>query len=134
MTKIEAIIERGSDGTYSVYCTNEMFSGMGDTVEAAQADMLEQMKFFKETAAADGHTYPAFLDEDFDIVYKFDTKSLLEYYSGILSLSGLEKITGIHQKQLWKYLHGQANPRRAQIEKIETGLHRFGKELIATSL
>ena len=41
MTKIEAIIERGSDGTYSVYCTNEMFSGMGDTVEAAQADMLE---------------------------------------------------------------------------------------------
>lgn len=134
MTKIEAIIERASDGTYSVYCTNEMFSGMGDTVEAAQADMLEQMKFFKETAATDGHTYPAFLDNDFDIVYKFDTKSLLEYYSGILTLSGLEKITGIHQKQLWKYLHGQANPRRAQIEKIESGLHRFGKELIATSL
>jgi len=134
MTKIEAIIERASDGTYSVYCTNEIFSGMGDNVELAKADLLEQMKFFKETAAVDGHTYPAFLDEDFDIVYKFDTKSLLEYYSGILSLSGLEKITGIHQKQLWKYLHGQANPRRAQIEKIETGLHRFGKELIATSL
>lgn len=134
MTKVEAIVERAGDGTYSVYCTNEMFSGMGDTVEEAQADMLGQMNFFKETATADGHPYPAFLDDDFEVVYKFDTKSLLEYYSGILSLSGLEKITGIHQKQLWKYLHGQANPRRAQIEKIETGLHRFGKELMSTSL
>jgi len=58
---------------------------------------------------------------EIDIVYKFDTESLLEYYSGILSLSGLEKITGIHQKQLWNYLHRKSKPRRAQVEKIEKG-------------
>ncbi len=134
MTKIEAIIERAIDGTYSVYCVNEMFSGMGDSVESAKLNMIEQMNFFKETSVEDNHVYPKFLDGDFEIIYKFDTESLLEYYSGILSLSGLEKITGIHQKQLWSYLHGRSKPRKAQIEKIENGLHRFGNELISISL
>jgi len=134
MKTIEAIIERAKDGTFSVYCNSEMFSGMGNTAEAAKLNMRQQMDFFKKTAIEDGFSYPEFLDEDFDIVYKFDTESLLQYYSGILSLSGLEKITGIHQKQLWNYLHRKSKPRKAQIEKIEKGLHALGSELISISL
>lgn len=134
MKTIEAIIERAKDGTFSVYCITEMFTGMGNTAEAAKLDMCQQMDFFKKTAIEDNFSYPDFLDEDFEIVYKFDTESLLEYYSGILSLSGLEKITGIHQKQLWNYLHRKSKPRKAQIEKIEKGLHTLGSELIAISL
>jgi len=118
----------------SVYCNSEMFSGMGNTAEAAKSDMREQMVLFKKTALEDGFSYPDFLDADFEIVYKFDTESLLEYYSGILSLSGLEKITGIHQKQLWNYLHRKSKPRKAQIEKIKKGLHALGSELISVSL
>lgn len=134
MKTLEAIIERAKDGTYSVYCISEMFSGMGNTAEAAQLDMRQQMDFFKKTAIEGNFSYPDFLDEDFEIVYKFDTESLLEYYSGILSLSGLEKITGIHQKQLWNYLHRKSKPRKAQVEKIEKGLHTLGSELISISL
>ena len=134
MKTIEATIERSQDGTFSVYCTTEMFSGMGVTAEMAKKNMIEQMEFFKQSAINDGERYPEFLDSDYEIVYKFDTQSLLEYYSGILSLSGLEKITGIHQKQLWKYLHTETKPRKNQIEKIETGLHRFGNELLSLSL
>jgi predicted RNase H-like HicB family nuclease len=134
MKKMEAIIERAKDGTFSVYCISEMFTGMGDTAEAAKLDMRRQMDFFKKTALEDGFSYPDFLDDEFEIVYKFDTESLLEYYSGILSLSGLEKITGIHQKQLWNYLHGKSKPRKAQVEKIEKGLHSLGSELIAILL
>ena len=134
MKTIEATIERATDGTFSVYCTTEMFSGMGDTAEKAKQNLVEQMEFFKQTAIEDGTEYPAFLNGDYQIVYKFDTQSLLEYYSGILSLSGLEKITGIHQKQLWKYLHTDTKPRKNQIEKIETGLHQFGNELLSLSL
>jgi predicted RNase H-like HicB family nuclease len=47
MKAIEAIIERASDGTYSVYCKDEMFTGMGDTPELAKQNMMEQMEFFK---------------------------------------------------------------------------------------
>ena len=134
MKKIEEIIERASDGTYSVYCMNEMFSGMGSSAEDAKKDMLSQMDFFKKTAIDEGFSYPKFLDEDFEIVYKFDVESLLEYYSGILSLSGMEKITGIHQKQLWNYLHKKSKPRKAQIEKITVGLHNLGSELMSISI
>lgn len=134
MKTIEAIIERAEDGTFSVYCNSEMFSGMGNTAEEAKLDMRQQMDFFKKAAIEDGFVYPGFLDEDFEIVYKFDTESLLQYYSGILSLSGLEKITGIHQKQLWNYLHRKSKPRKAQVEKIEKGLHALGSELISISL
>ncbi|MEI7424153.1 MAG: hypothetical protein WCK18_18770 [Prolixibacteraceae bacterium] len=134
MKTIEAVIERAKEGTYSVYCINEMFTGMGDTAEAAKMDMRQQMDFFKKTAIEDNFSYPDFLDGDFEILYKFDTESLLEYYSGILSLSGLEKITGIHQKQLWNYLHRKSKPRKAQVERIEKGLRTLGSELIAISL
>lgn len=134
MKTIEAIIEKANDGGYGVYCTDQPFTGMGNTAQDAKANMMEQMDFFKQTAIEDGFECPAFLNEPFDIIYKFDTESLLAYYSGILSLSGLERITGIHQKQLWSYLHGKSKPRKAQIEKIESGLHRFGNELITISL
>ena len=40
MKTISAIIERASDGTYSVYCEKEIFSGMGSTIEDAKADMF----------------------------------------------------------------------------------------------
>lgn len=134
MKIIEAIIERAKDGSFSVYCSAEMFTGMGNTAEDAKLDMRRQMEYYKKTAIEENFPYPDFLDNDFEIVYKFDTESLLEYYSGILSLSGLEKITGIHQKQLWNYLHKKSKPRKAQIEKIERGLHSLGSELISISL
>jgi hypothetical protein len=107
---------------------------MGSKAEAAKMDMRQQMDFYKKSAIADNFSYPEFLDDEFEVVYKFDTESLLEYYSGILSLSGLEKITGIHQKQLWNYLHRKSKPRKAQVEKIEKALHTLGSELIAISL
>ncbi len=132
--QIKAIISRSKDGFYGIHCVDFMFMGGGNTAEAAKKDMIEQMLFFKETAVEEGLPYPYFLDHDFEIVYSFDTKSMLEYYSGILSLSGLERVTGVHQKQLWSYLHGKSVPRKKQVRKIEEGLHNLGKDLISICL
>ena len=49
MTTIEAIIERAKDGTYSVYCKDEIFSGAGETLAEAKEDMARQMSFYRET-------------------------------------------------------------------------------------
>ena len=134
MKKKKAIISRSSDGFYNIHCVDEMFSGGGNSPQEAKNDMLEQMQFFKETAQNERLEYPGCLDEKFELEYEFDVQSLLEYYSGILSLSGLEKITGIHQKQLWAYLNNKSKPRRRQVERIRKGLHDLGKELTAISL
>lgn len=134
MKKVEAIIERSADGTCTIYCENEMFSGVGKSPEEAKTDMLFQMNFFRETAIEKGFTYPAFLDMEFEIVYKFDTESLLQYYAGVITPAALERLSGIHQKQLWNYLHGRSKPRKQQVEKIEKALHSLGAELMSIAL
>lgn len=69
MKKIEATVTRAKDGFFNVNCNDEMFSGGGDTLEAAEDDMLEQMRFFKETSLEDNFDYPAFLDDNFEVIY-----------------------------------------------------------------
>lgn len=132
MKQIEAIIERASDGTYSVYCKDEIFSGSGDTIEAAKEDMLDQISFYKETAIAEGFKYPEWLDDEYSIEYTTDASSLLRYYigAGIFSLAGLEKVTGINQKQLWSYVNG-TKPRKAQSDRIVAGFKNLNNDLNA---
>ena len=75
MKKIEAIIERAKDGTFSVYCTSEMFNGMGETAEAAKKNMLRQMEFYKKTAFEEGFSYPDFFNREFEIVCNSNTEN-----------------------------------------------------------
>ncbi|MBR5397241.1 MAG: hypothetical protein IK145_05250 [Bacteroidales bacterium] len=69
MDKITAIIERASDGTYAVYCKDQIFSGAGSSIEEAKKDMVVQMAFYKDTPLKEGFKYPAFLDGEFEIEY-----------------------------------------------------------------
>lgn len=64
MKHIPAVIERALDGTYSVYCKDEIFSGMGDTIEDAKADM------YVAAAKEEGLSYPEFLDGEFTVEYE----------------------------------------------------------------
>ena len=134
MKRIQATLARTKDGFYNAFCVEEMFNGGGDTEEEAKKDMLEQMEFFKQASKEDGDPYPAFLDEEFEIVYTRDIQSYLEYYSGIITLSGLEKLTGINQKQLWRYVNGKTKPRPEQVKKIVEGLHKLGQDLVKLEL
>lgn len=129
MKTIKATIGRASDGFFSVHSEKYPFWGGGDSAEAAKADMLKQIEIYKNECIENNEKYPAILDREYEISYTYDLCAMLDYYSGILTLSGLEKITGINQKQLWKYQHGKATPRRPQIDKIYKGLQSFATEL-----
>ena len=130
MKTIEAIIEKAKDGTYSVYCVKEIFSGTGNTIEEAKDNMREQMIFYKKTAQEEGFRYPAFLDEGYEISYAIDGISLMRYYidGGVLTYAGLGKLTGINQKQLWSYMNG-TKPRKAQKDKLLKGFQVLQREL-----
>lgn len=133
MKTIKAIIEKNPDGWYSVYCVDEMFFGMGETIQAAKEEMLEGMRLLVEVCKEDGGEYPAWLDGEYEIVYKFDTQSLLEYYAGIITPAALSRMTGINAKQIWNYTNG-VKPREKQVRKIEAALHDLGQELMTISL
>lgn len=134
MKKIEAIIEKNTDGEFSIYCINEMFSGIGATAEEAKADMIGAMQQYAKYCKDSNYKYPAWLDSEYTIIYKFDTQSLLQYYTGIITPAALSRLSGISSKQLWSYMHGRSKPRKAQRVKIEVALHKLGNELIRISL
>lgn len=134
MKKIEAIFERSSDGGYCVFCVNEMFSGIGDTLEAAKQNMLESMDFFIEGSKEAGNQYPEWLDGKYEISYKFDIHSLLAHYSGIFTPASLVHLTGITSKQIWSYTRGTTKPSPAQLKKIQASLQRLSVELSTISL
>ena len=66
---------------------------------------------------------------DLEFIYQYDTASFLEYYSKIISLAGLERLTGVNQGQLSHYLTGKRKPSTKTTQKIQRHLHAFGKEL-----
>lgn len=89
----------------------------------------ESIDFELDCAKEKGREYPAVFDGEYELVFKFDVQSLLEYYRGIFSFASLQLITGINQKQLAHYASGISKPRPAQAEKIANGLHNLAKEL-----
>lgn len=89
----------------------------------------ESIDFYVEGAREDGIGYPDVFDGEYEIVYKFDVQSLLEYYRGIFSFAALQQITGINQRQLCHYASGRSKPRQQQAQKIADGLHKLADEL-----
>ena len=73
------------------------------------------------------------LDDEYEFVTHWDVRTMLEYYSGIITPTALGNLAGIHPKQLWSYLHGYTKPRKKQVAKIEKALHQLGKELMNTA-
>ena len=132
MEKIIMIIEKTKDffDAYSENCDG--IYAAGDSIEAVKADTEEAISLIKKNLSED--RWPKQIRGEYEIEWKFDVPSFLEYYSSFMSLSGMEKMTGIHQKQLSNYLNHRAVPRRKQADRIITGIHRFARELLSITL
>lgn len=114
-----------SFGAYSENC--EGIYAAGDTVEECKKDVFTSIDLIKKKLPED--RWPKQIKGDYKIIWHYDIQSLLLYYGSLLSLSGLERITGVHQKQLWNYMHGRSKPRTQQKQRIEEALHNFAGEL-----
>lgn len=119
-----------SFGAFSDNC--EGIYAAGDTVAETKKDVLEAIRLIKENLPQD--QWPEVIKNEYTIEWHYDVQSLLQYYQGIFSNAALERLTGIHQKQLWNYANGVSKPRPAARKKIQTALHSLGAELMALSL
>ena len=134
MVILKAIIER-AENNYSAYFEDlDGVVSVGDTLEEIKVNLSEALAVYIEASKEMGCDFPEFLKGEYKIQFSMDVKSLLEYYEGIFTKAGLERLTGINQKQLWHYAKGISHPRRAQKERIEKALHRLGAELSSISL
>lgn len=74
------------------------------------------------------------LQGDFELNFKIDAATFINYYSGIFTKAALIRITGINERQLWHYAAGVHKPRKQQLEKIQKGIQSLTAEQTAISL
>lgn len=114
-------------GAFSENCDG--IYAAGDTIEETKNDVYTAIQLIKENLPEE--RWPKQIKGEFEIEWHFDIPSFLAYYSGYMSLAGMEKATGINQKQLSNYLNHRAAPRRKQADRIINGIHKFAKELLS---
>lgn len=132
METLTAFIEVGNDGLFAV-CTDSnpicMIAGFGDTVKEAMEDFRECHEEVKEMWTEKGKKLP-----DLEFLFRYDTVSFLKYYSKIISMAGLQRLTGIDRHQLSHYVTGRSKPSRKTIARIQEGITSLGRELCNVNL
>ena len=108
--------------------------GMKGSFTQLKKELQESIDIYIAWAKEDGDDYPSVFDGDYEFEYKFNIKSLLCCYDGILSRAGISRITGINERQLGHYICGRSQPRKEQEIKIVNGFHQLGKELLSVSV
>jgi len=97
-------------------------------------ELRESIAIYLEWAKEDGDEYPSVFDGEYEYEYKFNIKSLLCCYDGILSRAAISRITGINERQLGHYICGHSRPRKEQEIKIINGFHQLGQELLSVTV
>lgn len=128
MKKVKAIIERASDGTYSIYMDapemDYLITGTGNTATEAMRVFCGGYEDMKRVYAEKGKAF-----EEVEFTFEYDTASFLSHYSNVFSLVGLSHITGINKGQLSHYVTGHRKPSRTTAQKIQDSIRALGEEL-----
>lgn len=113
--------------TVDVYFSGRNFSAQvpvlsgcaaaGGTPKQLSRQMLEAVDVHVKNSIDDGDFIPVVFKGAYELIFKYDTKGLLNYYKNIFTKTALHRLTGINSKQLYHYASGVKKPRRAQIEK-----------------
>lgn len=135
MRKVKILISIAPDGFYSAYCDDcPPIFGSGNTPDEAIEELRETIRLDKEIGKDKAAFYPDWFDDEYEFVVGWDIEDLLAYYAGIITPTALGRLSGIHPKQIWAYMHGRSKPRKAQLQKMETALHKLGHELCNISI
>ena len=129
MKKVTAIIETGSDHTFSIYSQGADdlpygVIGTGDTLAQAKEDFMIAYKEIKDSFTEMNKPF-----EEVEFSFRYDIPSFLQEFAYAFTLAGLERITGINQKQLGHYISGYRKPSQKTVRKMEEGIHRFSEQL-----
>jgi len=132
--KTTALIEQGKDGTFGIFTPdiNSTIIGEGNTVAEAKADFENSVKEIIQFYIEDGKELPDEL-KDIEFEYKFDISSLFNYYDWI-NTSKFAKAAGINSSLMRQYKTGKTYISDVQTHRIESTLHRLGKELTSVKL
>lgn len=134
MRVLKATIE-SMENNFSAFIENvDGVVAVGSTIQEIKTNLLDALDVYVETCKEMKCDLPKELKGQYRVEFTMDVKTLLTLLEGTFTKAGLERLTGINQKQLWHYAKGGSSPRRTQVLKIENALHNLGNALISLHL
>lgn len=134
MNRIVVVIEKDENGygAYTPYTKRAFIIGDGATVEEVKADFLNSFQELIETYTEMGEEVPEELRDPF-FEYTYDISALFDAFK-FLNASKFAESIGISPSLMRHYKCGDTYISAKQAKKIEAGLHRIAKDLLAVSL
>lgn len=128
MRQVTAIIETGLDHRIEIHSDDDTLNyavlGEGYSIEEAKKDFMIGYDEMRECFKEQGKEF-----EEVEFVFRYDIPSFLQEFAYAFTLAGLERITGINQKQLGHYISGYRKPSAKTIRKMEEGIHNLSEQL-----
>lgn len=129
MRTVEVIVEHAGKNL-SAYIEDAPVVTVGNNMKEIENNMKEAVELYLED-----NTNPCkVLSGEFELKFKIDAATFINYYSSIFTKAALSRITGINERQLWHYAAGVHKPRRTQLAKIQDGIKSLASELSSISL
>lgn len=123
MEQVIVIIERAGKRNYSAYTDYDFgrfgVTGYGSSIDEAKQDFLSAFQEMKDEFGSD----------DYDFVFYLDASCFLQQFGKIISFAGIQRLTGINQKQLSRYATGISKPSETTVSKLKEGIERLRMEL-----
>lgn len=129
MKKAIVVVEH-SEKNLSAYIEGAPIFTVGTNLDDIEKNIKDAIEFYLE----DNNNPCEILLGEFELEFKIDVATFINYYSNIFTKAALSRITGINERQLWHYAAGVHKPRKTQLEKIENGIKHLSKELSSITL
>lgn len=114
MKTVEVIVEHAGKNL-SAYIEDAPVITVGNDMREIEDNMREAIELYLE----DNSNPCEVLSGEFELKFKIDAATFINYYSNIFTKAALSRITGINERQLWHYAAGVHKPRRQQLEKYK---------------
>lgn len=123
------MIEKGKDGTYSIYPSglDNIFIGEGNTAEEAKEDFLNSYREICETYESRGEQVPEEL-RDLEFEYRYDIPAFFNSFD-FINVSRFARTIGVSPSLMRHYKSGDTYISDEQKKKIEDGIHTLATEL-----
>ena len=130
MSKIDIYID-WVPGNYSARPVSEEVAcvATGKTLEEAQRNIVEALKFHVDGLREMGERVPQPLQGKFQPVFHLSTRAQLKYADCFITRKALARETGIAEQQLSHYANGQRHPRPDMQRRITAGLQAICSRL-----
>jgi hypothetical protein len=133
MKTVEVIVEH-SNKNLSAYIDGAPVITVGNDIKEIETNMMEAIDLYLESCKDMNIAPVEILSGEFELKFKIDAATFINYYSNIFTKAALSRITGINERQLWHYAAGVHKPRKQQLDKIQKGIQALTKELSSISL